>query len=74
MGMNFMGEKEATGDTRFDRRAMRDDREFLGDQRQWDPVFEKTNPNPIGGSAHDDTGALHGVISVAGSGEYHPLP
>lgn len=67
MGMNFMNEREPTGDPRFDTHAMRDDREFLGDQAQWDKLFDKPHPDPVHGSANDDEGALHGVISIAGS-------
>ena len=69
MGLNFLGQREATGDYRFDRFAMRDDRERLGDQADWDKEFNKPNPDPINGSVNNDVGALHGVFSVAGSGE-----
>ncbi|GJE84142.1 DyP-type peroxidase [Phanerochaete sordida] len=67
MGMNYMGEKEATGDVRFDQRAMRDDKDYLGDQMEWDAAFNKPNPDPQHGSANRDEGALHGVITTAGS-------
>ncbi|KAG1808030.1 uncharacterized protein BJ212DRAFT_717510 [Suillus subaureus] len=66
-GMYFLGVNEDTGDARFDKRCMSDDKQFLGDQRDWDPIFVKTNPNAVNGSVRDDTGALHGVITVAGS-------
>lgn len=66
-GMYFLGINEDTGDARFDKRCMSDDKQFLGDQRYWDPIFVKTNPDPVNGSVHDDTGALHGVITVAAS-------
>ena len=69
MGLNFLGQREATGDNRFDRFAMRDDRERLGDQAKWDSEFDKPNPDPINGSVNSDAGALHGVFSVVGSGE-----
>jgi hypothetical protein len=69
-GMYFLGVNEDTGDARFDKRCMSDDKQFLGDQRYWDPIFVKTNPNPVNGSVHDDAGALHGVITVAASSEY----
>ena len=69
MGMNFMNERDLTGDPRFDTHAMRDDREFLGDQAQWDKLFDKPHPDPVHGSANNDEGALHGVITIAGSGQ-----
>ncbi|KIK68735.1 hypothetical protein GYMLUDRAFT_68574 [Collybiopsis luxurians FD-317 M1] len=68
MGMNFLGVRSPTGDTRFDKRAMRDDKGMLGDQAQWDPVFDKKNADPVNGSADkDDETTLHGVITVVGS-------
>lgn len=70
MGLNFIGVKENTGDVRFDKRCMRDDKKFLGDQRQWDTIFDKSSANEVTGSANDDRGALHGVITVAASSEY----
>ncbi|KAG1772906.1 hypothetical protein EV702DRAFT_1048505 [Suillus placidus] len=66
-GMYFLGVNEDTGDVRFDKHCMSDDKEFLDDQRDWDPIFVKPNPDPVNGSVRDDTGALHGVITVAGS-------
>jgi len=63
MGLYAVGIREATGDTRFDKYAMRDNKTFLTDQRDWDPAFEKTNFDPVNGSVNDDAGALHGVIS-----------
>ncbi|KAJ6470967.1 hypothetical protein C8R45DRAFT_836782 [Mycena sanguinolenta] len=69
MGMNYLGVRDATGDARFDRRAMRDDKDLFGDQEQWDVEFDKKNPDPINGSAGEDAGALHGVISIAASGK-----
>lgn len=69
MGMNYMGESEATGDARFDQYAMRDNKDYLGDQAQWDAVFDKPNPDPVNGSTKQDTGSVHGVFSIAGSGE-----
>ncbi|KAF8185891.1 hypothetical protein K438DRAFT_1765670 [Mycena galopus ATCC 62051] len=65
MGMNYLGVRAATGDVRFDKFAMRDDKDKLGDQRQWDREFDKPNPDPENGSVGKDDGALHGVISVA---------
>jgi len=70
MGLNFIGVKEDTGDVRFDKRCMRDDKKFLGDQRQWDTIFDKSSFDEVTGSANDDRGALHGVITVAASSEY----
>ncbi|KAG2336934.1 Dyp-type peroxidase [Suillus weaverae] len=66
-GMYFLGVNEDTGDVRFDKHCMSDDKRFLGDQRDWDPIFVKPNPDPVNGSVRDDTGALHGVITIAGS-------
>ncbi|KAG1849193.1 hypothetical protein F4604DRAFT_94485 [Suillus subluteus] len=66
-GMYFLGVNEDTGDVRFDKHCMSDDKQFLGDQRLWDPIFVKPKPDPVNGSVRDDTGALHGVITVAGS-------
>jgi hypothetical protein len=66
-GLYYLGVSEDTGDVRFDKRCMSDDKKFLGDQRDWDPIFVKPNPDPKNGSVHDDYGALHGVITVAGS-------
>ncbi|KAG8703032.1 hypothetical protein FRC09_004386, partial [Ceratobasidium sp. 395] len=66
MGMNSLGIKEYTGDARFDYRCMGDDKKFLGDQGDWDPIFNKAVTNPRDGSVRDDAGALHGVITIAG--------
>ncbi|KAG1860920.1 hypothetical protein F4604DRAFT_1588240 [Suillus subluteus] len=66
-GLYFLGVNEDTGDVRFDKRCMNDDKELIGDTRQWDPMFVKAKPDPVNGSVRDDTGALHGVITVAGS-------
>jgi len=67
MGMNFLGIKEYTGDARFDCRCMADDKKFLGDQGAWDPIFNKAVTDPLNGSVRNDAGALHGVITVAGT-------
>lgn len=67
MGLNFLGVRESTGDVRFDRRCMRDDKNFLGDQRVWDKIFDKSSYDEHNGSVNNDEGALHGVITVAGS-------
>lgn len=69
MGLNFLGVSENTGDVRFDTRCMRDDKSFLGDTGQWDSIFDKIPFDAANGSVKNDTGALHGVITVAGSGE-----
>ncbi|KAG2338001.1 Dyp-type peroxidase [Suillus weaverae] len=66
-GMYFLGVNEDTGDVRFDKRCMSDDKQFLGDTTPWNPIFVKQNPDPVNGSVRDDIGALHGVITVAGS-------
>ncbi|KIK52441.1 hypothetical protein GYMLUDRAFT_233483 [Collybiopsis luxurians FD-317 M1] len=66
MGMDYLGVRDETGDVRFDHRAMRDDKDMLGDQMQWDPEFNKKDFDPVHGSANKDDGtALHGVITVA---------
>lgn len=70
MGMNHLGIKCPTGDIRFDKRAMRDDKNMLDDQKDWDREFDKKDADPDKGSANKDDGtALHGVITVVGSGE-----
>ncbi|KAG1807999.1 uncharacterized protein BJ212DRAFT_716478 [Suillus subaureus] len=66
-GLYFLGVNEGTGDVRFDKRCMNDDKELIGDTKQWDPMFVKATPDPVNGSVRNDTGALHGVITVAGS-------
>lgn len=67
-GLNILGLTDKTGDDRFDVYCMRDDKEFLGDDRQqWDNIFDKPNPDPVNGTANVDAGALHGVITIAGS-------
>ena len=71
MGLNFLGVTENTGDIRFDNRCMRDDKTFLGDTQTWDTIFDKTSSDEVNGSVNDDRGALHGVITVAGSSESH---
>ena len=71
MGLNYLGVKENTGDVRFDNRCMRDDKDFLGDQSQWDAIFDKSSYDELNGSVKNDKGALHGVFTVAGSSEYH---
>jgi hypothetical protein len=71
MGLNFLGIKENTGDNRFDNRCMRDDKKLLGDQRQWDTIFDKLSFDDVNGSVNNDNGALHGVITVAASSENH---
>ncbi|KAF7354077.1 hypothetical protein MVEN_01095100 [Mycena venus] len=45
----------STGDSRFDTRPMRQDKEYLGDGGQWDDVFEPAS--------------IHGVILVCGPSE-----
>ncbi|KAH7332678.1 hypothetical protein B0J17DRAFT_603542 [Rhizoctonia solani] len=50
-GLDVLGVSQKTGDPRFDAGSMRGDKDFLGDQRQWDQVF--------------DTEPLHGVITIA---------
>jgi hypothetical protein len=72
-GLYFLGVQEDTGDPRFDKRSMSDDRHFLGDTGEWDPTFVKPNADPQNGSVRDDNGALHGVITVAGSSEFEPF-
>ena len=62
--------REATGDVRFDKYCMRDDKTFLGDQSPWDSIYDKPTFDPVNGSVNVDNGALHGVITVAGSSEY----
>jgi hypothetical protein len=49
---------------------MRDDKPTLGDQSDWDPVFNKPKFDPVNGSINIDAGALHGVFTVAGSGAH----
>lgn len=73
MGLNFLGVKENTGDNRFDNRCMRDDKVFLGDQRTWDPIFDKKSFDETNGSVNNDAGALHGVITIAACSEYMVL-
>jgi hypothetical protein len=71
MGLNFLGVEEGTGDARFDHRAMRDDKPILGDGSPWATIFEKTNFDPVNGSANNDNGTgVHGVITVAASSKY----
>jgi hypothetical protein len=41
---------------------MSDDKKFLGDQRDWDPIVVKPNPDPKSGLVHDDYGAFHGSL------------
>ncbi|KAJ1300374.1 hypothetical protein OPQ81_005193 [Rhizoctonia solani] len=67
-GLYILGINEDTGDARFDKRRMRDDRVFLGDQGKWDDLFDKPNFDEKNGSAKDvdDPNALHGVIIIAG--------
>ena len=69
MGLNALGVVGDLGDARFDKYAMRDDKTFLDDQSDWDPLFAKTHFDSVNGSVTDDVGALHGVITVAASGE-----
>jgi hypothetical protein len=71
MGLNFLGVTEDTGDIRFDNRCMRDDKFYLGDLGTWDTIFDKTSFDEVNGSVKNDSGALHGVITVAGSSEHH---
>ncbi|OAX40231.1 Dyp-type peroxidase [Rhizopogon vinicolor AM-OR11-026] len=66
-GLTILGLTEKTGDNRFDVYAMRDNKKFLGDGMQWDPVFDKPNSDPVNGTANEDIGAIHGVITIVGS-------
>jgi hypothetical protein len=67
-GLNILGLTEETGDDRFDVYCMRDNKCFLGDGMSWDRVFNKPNTDPDNGTANVDDGAIHGIISIAGSG------
>lgn len=71
-GLYALGVQEDTGDARFDRRCMADDKQYLGDTEDWDPTFDKPlfATDPTNGSVRNDNGGLHGVITVAGSSEY----
>lgn len=71
-GLYALGVQEDTGDTRFDKRCMADDKHLLGDAEDWDPTFDKplSATDPVNGSVRNDNGALHGIITVAGSSEY----
>ncbi|KAH7912670.1 hypothetical protein BJ138DRAFT_749872 [Hygrophoropsis aurantiaca] len=55
VGINTLGEKGRTGDPRFDKGSMREDKYILGDRSDWDDVFEK--------------GGTHGVIMVCAKGQ-----
>ncbi|KAG1723119.1 uncharacterized protein EDB91DRAFT_1255759 [Suillus paluster] len=66
-GLNVLGLTDKTGDDRFDVYCMRDNKEYLGDGMQWDSIFDKPNFDPVNGTANVDAGALHGVITIAGS-------
>ena len=68
-GLNILGLTERTGDNRFDVYSMRDNKAFLGDGMPWDSLFDKPNPDPVNGTANVDEGAIHGLITIAGSGQ-----
>ncbi|KAF8748934.1 hypothetical protein RHS01_10447 [Rhizoctonia solani] len=74
-GLNELGFKDETGDDRFDGKTMLDDRTYLGDQSDWDLLFdwkqtggsddslgrtENKNRKPT-----TDRKPLHGVIVIA---------
>ncbi|KAJ8096311.1 hypothetical protein PM082_011467 [Marasmius tenuissimus] len=62
-GLDVLGlEGKKTGDVRFDTHSMRDDKDYLGDQRDWLPLFEQGFKPEQG---IDETQALHGVIAIA---------
>ncbi|KAG8687908.1 hypothetical protein FRC11_006397 [Ceratobasidium sp. 423] len=67
-GLLVLGEQGDIGDVRFDQRCMRDDHDFLGDQRTWDSPFDKKDYNEKDGSARnvESPYALHGVFVIAG--------
>ncbi|KDN35835.1 hypothetical protein RSAG8_11269, partial [Rhizoctonia solani AG-8 WAC10335] len=67
-GLYAIGINGDTGDERFDKYCMRDNRVFLGDQGQWDYLFDKPDYNEQDGSVHDikNARALHGVFVIAG--------
>ncbi|KAG0708650.1 hypothetical protein DFH29DRAFT_426704 [Suillus ampliporus] len=69
-GLNVLGLTDKTGDDRFDVYCMRDNKEYLGDGMQWDSIFDKPNSDSVNGTANVDAGALHGVITIAGSDQY----
>ncbi|KAG5634740.1 hypothetical protein H0H81_000944 [Sphagnurus paluster] len=50
-GLNFLGVKELTKDTNFDKGPMKLDRQSLGDNASWEKVFED--------------GSSHGVFTIA---------
>ncbi|KAG8709993.1 hypothetical protein FRC11_004963 [Ceratobasidium sp. 423] len=73
-GMNLLGIDD-TGDDRFDKRRMNDDRVFLGDQSDWQAPFDAPGANnppkadpPKGTAGHQtsEASAIHGVIVLAG--------
>ncbi|CAE6439656.1 unnamed protein product [Rhizoctonia solani] len=66
-GLYVLNIQGKTGDERFDKYCMRDNRVFLGDQGRWDKLFDKSNYNEKEGSVHDieNPDALHGVIAIA---------
>ncbi|CAE6500184.1 unnamed protein product [Rhizoctonia solani] len=67
-GLLVLGLQDDTGDERFDKYCMRDNRVFLGDQQNWDRLFDKPDYNETDGSAHDikNPRALHGAFVIAG--------
>ncbi|KIK52446.1 hypothetical protein GYMLUDRAFT_208034 [Collybiopsis luxurians FD-317 M1] len=66
MGMDYLDVRDETGDARFGHRAMRDDKDMLGDQMQWDPEFNKKDFDPVHGSANKDDGtALHALFGTS---------
>ncbi|KAG6332761.1 hypothetical protein ID866_6326 [Astraeus odoratus] len=66
-GLNILGLKEESGDQRFDKFCMRDNKTVFGDVSTWNKTFDRPNFNPATGTANVDDGALHGVVSIAAS-------
>ncbi|CCM05512.1 uncharacterized protein FIBRA_07737 [Fibroporia radiculosa] len=64
-GLNLLGQREPIGDDRFDTFCMRDNKTYLGDGMPWDSVFDKPNSDPVHGTANEDAGAIHCVVSIA---------
>ncbi|KAH7922349.1 Dyp-type peroxidase [Leucogyrophana mollusca] len=55
LGMNALGESGRTGDPRFDKGSMRQDKDVLGDKSDWDQPFESAS--------------THGVVMVCAKGK-----
>ncbi|KAH7908198.1 hypothetical protein BJ138DRAFT_390834 [Hygrophoropsis aurantiaca] len=55
LGLNALGVNEPTGDPRFDRGPMLQDKYILGDRSDWDPLFNDAN--------------THGLITVCAKGK-----